>query len=73
MIPDSTGKNFRNPDSLTWGDHRSERKPYCLQKVEIKFILMLLLRSALARFVVGVFLISQLHAWTTFLPLLLHF
>ena len=51
----------------------SSSKPYCLQKVEIKFILMLLLRSALARCVVGVFLISQLHAWTTFLPLLLHF
>ena len=78
-IPDSTSKifydsgfyrqkfpRFRNPDSLTWGDDRSERKPYCLQKVEIKFILMLLLCSALARFVVGVFLISQLHAWTTF-------
>ena len=44
----------------------SSSKPYCLQKVEIKFILMLLLRSALARCVVGVFLISQLHAWTTF-------
>ena len=64
------------------GVHRSERrtilfasssKPYCLQKVKIKFILMLLLLSALARFVVGVFLISQLHTWTTFLPLLLHF
>ena len=62
--------------------HRNERrtilfasssKPYCLQKVEIKFILMLSLRSTLARFVVGVFLTSQLHAWTTFLPLLLHF
>lgn len=51
----------------------SSSKPYCLQKVEMKFILMLLLRSALARCVVGVFLISQLHAWTTFLPLLLHF
>ena len=40
------------------GGHRNERrtilfasssKPYCLQKVEIKFILMLSLRSALAR------------------------